>query len=121
MPTRYSPTPNSFWERSSVQKEALAELLEANNRTGVPSSGAEDIGRRSAAIMVVRRRLRVSYANATNESLYISYQIRLHAYCVDSTTALRPAATSLLKRADPFSTISGWLARREELQARPLD
>jgi hypothetical protein len=59
--------------------------------------------------------------NATNESLYISYQIRLHAYCVDSTTALRPAATSLLKRADPFSTISGWLARREELQARPLD
>jgi hypothetical protein len=40
----------------------MAEPIEANNRTGVPSSGAEDIGRRSAAIMVARRRLRVSYA-----------------------------------------------------------
>jgi hypothetical protein len=57
-----TPAPNSFWERSSVQKDAMAEPIEANNRTGVPSSGAEAIGRRSGAIMVARHGLRVSYA-----------------------------------------------------------
>ena len=35
---------------------------QTNNRTGFPSSGAEDIGRRSVIIMVARRRLRVGHA-----------------------------------------------------------
>ena len=32
-------------ERSALQKEAIADLTGANKRTGVPSRGAEDIGR----------------------------------------------------------------------------
>ena len=61
-PGRYSPAPNAFRERSSLQKEAIADPAKANSRTGVPSRGAEDIGRGSAVSMVAWRRLRVSYA-----------------------------------------------------------
>ena len=45
-------------QRSSVQKEAMTEPVKTNNRTAVPSTGAEDIGRGSVAIMVARCRLR---------------------------------------------------------------
>jgi hypothetical protein len=62
-PARYSPAPNTSRQRSSVQKEAMAEPATTNNRTGVPSTGAEDIGRGSVAIMMARSRFLVGYAD----------------------------------------------------------
>ena len=61
--------------RSSLQKEAIADSADRNNRIGVPSRGAEDIGRGWEAIMIARRGLSHQLLlNATSESLGRSYR-----------------------------------------------
>src|SRR5262249_39596721 len=55
----------------------MTEPAKTNNRTGVPSTGAEDIGRGSAAIMVARRRFPGAALNNTSESLWIGWSHQL--------------------------------------------